>query len=206
VVAGALVVWATSAVALRTGLLPRWFGWLGILVGIIQLFAILFFPVFAYWGWIVVAAALLCVAAGCFARDSGASGEIGEVRPQSQPRRAAAAGGDRLRRFTAFRSGSTRERSRRRRGSFAWLARFGGRTTVVSPPNLRHGGAVTPDAVCACGEQMTSVSVWLPTTLGGGQPLPGRFRRRSQSPSVYRRHFPGLDGDQPALGRATASR
>src|SRR6266542_3034039 len=59
VVAGALVVWATSAVALRTGLLPRWFGWLGILVGIIQLFAIFFFPVFVYWGWIVVAGTLL---------------------------------------------------------------------------------------------------------------------------------------------------
>lgn len=58
-VAGALVVWATSAVALRTGLLPRWFGWLGILVGIIQLFAVFFIPAFAYWAWILVAALLL---------------------------------------------------------------------------------------------------------------------------------------------------
>jgi hypothetical protein len=59
VVVAALVVWATSAVALRTGLLPRWFAWLGILAGILQLFAIFFIPAFIYWGWIVVAAALL---------------------------------------------------------------------------------------------------------------------------------------------------
>jgi len=59
VITGALVVWATSTVALRTGLLPRWLGWLGILVGIIQLFAIFFFPVFLYWGWILVVAILL---------------------------------------------------------------------------------------------------------------------------------------------------
>ena len=59
VVTGALVVWATSAVALRTGLLPRWFGWLGIIVGVIQLFAIVFFPVFVYWGWILLAALML---------------------------------------------------------------------------------------------------------------------------------------------------
>jgi hypothetical protein len=59
VVVGALVVWASSAVALRTGFLPRWFGWLGILVGIIQLFAIFFIPAFVYWGWILVTAVLL---------------------------------------------------------------------------------------------------------------------------------------------------
>jgi hypothetical protein len=59
VVIAALVVWATSAVALRTGLLPRWFAWLGIVVGILQLFAIFFVPAFIYWGWLVVAALLL---------------------------------------------------------------------------------------------------------------------------------------------------
>jgi Domain of unknown function (DUF4386) len=59
VVVAALVVWATSTVALRTKALPRWFGWLGILVGIILLFAVFFFPVFVYWAWILVAAILL---------------------------------------------------------------------------------------------------------------------------------------------------
>jgi len=53
------VVWATSAVALRTALLPRWCGWLGILVGIILLFAIFFIPAFVYWGWILFVLGLL---------------------------------------------------------------------------------------------------------------------------------------------------
>jgi len=59
IMVGALVVWAASAVALRSGLFPRWFAWLGIIAGIVQLFAIVFFPVFVYWGWIVMAALLL---------------------------------------------------------------------------------------------------------------------------------------------------
>lgn len=59
VVTGALLVWATSTVTLRTRILPRWFGWIGILVGIIQLFAVFFIPTFVYWGWILVAAVLL---------------------------------------------------------------------------------------------------------------------------------------------------
>jgi hypothetical protein len=56
---GAIVVWATSAVALRTGLLPRWYGWLGVLVGVVQLFAIFFVPILLWWLWILVTGALL---------------------------------------------------------------------------------------------------------------------------------------------------
>ena len=59
VVLGALVVWATSAVAFRTGLLPRWFAWVGVVVGVICLFAIFFIPAFVYWAWILVASILL---------------------------------------------------------------------------------------------------------------------------------------------------
>ena len=59
VVLGALVVWATSAVAFRTGLLPRWFAWVGVVVGVICLFAIFFVPAFVYWAWILVASILL---------------------------------------------------------------------------------------------------------------------------------------------------
>jgi hypothetical protein len=59
VVLGALVVWATSAVAFKTGMLPRWFAWVGVIVGVICLFAIFFFPAFVYWAWILVASLLL---------------------------------------------------------------------------------------------------------------------------------------------------
>src|SRR6266511_4858868 len=43
------------------------------------------------------------------------------------------------------------------------------------------GGAVTLAAVCACSERLASASLWLPTTLSGGQSLPGHFR---QSPGL----------------------
>jgi hypothetical protein len=59
VIIGAVLVWATSALALRTDVLPRWFGWLGLVVGLILLFAILFLPAFVYAGWILLAGALL---------------------------------------------------------------------------------------------------------------------------------------------------
>jgi hypothetical protein len=59
VVLGSLIVWAASAAALRTGLFPRWFAWVGVAVGVILLFAIFFIPVFVYWAWLLVASLLL---------------------------------------------------------------------------------------------------------------------------------------------------
>jgi hypothetical protein len=61
VMVAALVVWGASAVALRTGLLPAWWGRLGIAIGIAQLFAFLFFPFFAWLVWIVVTSLLLTI-------------------------------------------------------------------------------------------------------------------------------------------------
>jgi hypothetical protein len=54
-----VVVWATSAVALRTRVLPRWYAVAGIVVGIVQLFGLFFFPFVAWWLWIVVTSVLL---------------------------------------------------------------------------------------------------------------------------------------------------
>ena len=54
-----IVVWATSAVALRTRVLPRWYALAGILVGIVQLFGLFFFPFVAWWLWIVATSVLL---------------------------------------------------------------------------------------------------------------------------------------------------
>jgi hypothetical protein len=48
----------SSDAALRTGLLPRWFAWVGVIVGVICLFAIFFIPAFVYWAWILVASLL----------------------------------------------------------------------------------------------------------------------------------------------------
>lgn len=59
VIVCALVVWAASAVALRTGVLPRWFGWLGIALGVVQLFGVFFFPFVAWFIWLALASVLL---------------------------------------------------------------------------------------------------------------------------------------------------
>jgi len=59
VVVSSVVVWATSAVALRTSIIPRWYGRLGILTGIVQLFGLFFFPFFVWWLWIIVTSVLL---------------------------------------------------------------------------------------------------------------------------------------------------
>jgi magnesium-transporting ATPase (P-type) len=59
VIVAALTVWSTSAIALRSGLLPKWFAWIGVVAGILQLFAIFFIPAFIFWGWVIVASLLL---------------------------------------------------------------------------------------------------------------------------------------------------
>lgn len=59
IMVGALAVWAASAAAFRSGLFPRWFAWVGVVVGVVQLFAFAFVPVFFYWGWILIAAVLV---------------------------------------------------------------------------------------------------------------------------------------------------
>jgi magnesium-transporting ATPase (P-type) len=59
VVVAALLLWTTSAIALRSGLLPKWFIWVSVLAGILQLLAIFFIPVFIFWGWVLIVSLLL---------------------------------------------------------------------------------------------------------------------------------------------------
>jgi hypothetical protein len=56
---GAIAVWASSAIALRRAVFPRWFAWLSVVVGLAQLFAVFFFPILLAWAWILVAGLLL---------------------------------------------------------------------------------------------------------------------------------------------------
>lgn len=55
----AVLVWTTSAVALQTGFLPRWYAVAGIVAGVVQLFGLFFFPFFVWWLWIAVTSVLL---------------------------------------------------------------------------------------------------------------------------------------------------
>jgi hypothetical protein len=56
---GAVVVWATSAAALGTGVLPRWYAVAGIAAGISMLFGFFFFPFFVWWIWVAATSILL---------------------------------------------------------------------------------------------------------------------------------------------------
>jgi hypothetical protein len=59
VVVGSLAVWATAAVTLQTRTLPRWFGWFSVVVGVLCLFALFFFPIFLFWLWILIASIVM---------------------------------------------------------------------------------------------------------------------------------------------------
>ena len=68
---GAIAVWASAAIALRRGVFPRWFAWLSVLVGIVQLFAIFFFPILVAWAWILLAGLLLTLRRPSVTPDAG---------------------------------------------------------------------------------------------------------------------------------------
>src|SRR2546423_920219 len=63
VMAAVLMVFATSVIALRTGVFPRWFAWIGFLVAITLVVAFFFVPVFILWGWILVASGYMLLSA-----------------------------------------------------------------------------------------------------------------------------------------------
>ncbi len=44
---------------LRTAVLPRWLGWVGIVVAIALLVAVLFIPIFLLWAWVLVVGVIL---------------------------------------------------------------------------------------------------------------------------------------------------
>jgi MFS family permease len=56
-----VLVAATSVLALRTAVLPRWLGWVGIVVALALLVAVFFIPVFLFWAWVLVVAVVLAV-------------------------------------------------------------------------------------------------------------------------------------------------
>jgi hypothetical protein len=58
---GSVTVWAASALILRGGVLPRWFGWFGMLAGVLQLLGFFFIPLFIFWLWVLIASLLLTV-------------------------------------------------------------------------------------------------------------------------------------------------
>jgi hypothetical protein len=68
-----LLVAAASVLALRTAVLPRWLGWVGLLVALVLLLAYFFFPLFALWVWVLVVSILLMMRFPPSSNPSGTS-------------------------------------------------------------------------------------------------------------------------------------
>jgi hypothetical protein len=65
-----LLVLATSLLALRTSLVPRWFAWVGVLVAVVMLLTALFVGFFVFLVWMLVANILLLVRGENVASDA----------------------------------------------------------------------------------------------------------------------------------------
>lgn len=63
VMVASIVVLATSTAALRTGVLPAWLGWIGLVVAIIMLFAVFFVPILVFMAWVLVVSLIMTVTA-----------------------------------------------------------------------------------------------------------------------------------------------
>jgi hypothetical protein len=58
-----IVVLATSMAALRTGVLPSWLGWVGLIVAVVMLFSVFFVPLLVFLAWVLAVSLVMVVAA-----------------------------------------------------------------------------------------------------------------------------------------------
>lgn len=63
VMVAAIMVLAASTAALRTGILPAWLGWVGLVVAVAMLFAVVFVPILVFVAWVLVVSLVMVVAA-----------------------------------------------------------------------------------------------------------------------------------------------
>jgi hypothetical protein len=56
---GILLLLATAAAILQTGILPRWLAWLGILAAVVLLFDVIYLTIFPLWGWVLIASVVM---------------------------------------------------------------------------------------------------------------------------------------------------
>jgi hypothetical protein len=61
--AASILVLSASTAALRTGVLPAWLGWAGLIVSVVMLFSIFFLPILAFLAWVLAVSLVLTVAA-----------------------------------------------------------------------------------------------------------------------------------------------
>jgi len=63
VMLASILVLSASTAALRTGVLPAWLGWTGLVVAVIMLFAVFFIPILIFVAWVLVVSLLMVVTA-----------------------------------------------------------------------------------------------------------------------------------------------
>jgi hypothetical protein len=63
VMVASILVLAASTAALRTGVLPAWLGWAGLVVAVTMLFALFFIPILAFLAWVLAVSLVMIVAA-----------------------------------------------------------------------------------------------------------------------------------------------
>jgi hypothetical protein len=63
VMIAAIMVLSASTAALRTGVLPAWLGWVGLVVAVAMLFAVFFVPILVFVAWVLVVSLVMLVAA-----------------------------------------------------------------------------------------------------------------------------------------------
>jgi hypothetical protein len=63
VMLASILVLCASTAALRTGVLPAWLGWTGLVVAVIMLFAVFFIPILIFVAWVLVVSLLMVVTA-----------------------------------------------------------------------------------------------------------------------------------------------
>jgi len=63
VMLASILVLSASTAALRTGVLPAWLGWTGLVVAVVMLFAIFFIPILIFMAWVLVVSLLMVVTA-----------------------------------------------------------------------------------------------------------------------------------------------
>jgi hypothetical protein len=63
VMVASVMVLSASTAALRTGVLPAWLGWVGLVVAVVMIFAVIFIPILVFVGWVLVVSLVMLVAA-----------------------------------------------------------------------------------------------------------------------------------------------
>ena len=63
VMVASMLVLSASTAALRTGILPAWLAWAGLVIGVSMLFAIYFVPIIAFLAWVLAVSLVMTVAA-----------------------------------------------------------------------------------------------------------------------------------------------